>query len=128
VSGVAKGNTAAINDILKNAKKKKESKAYDRSGRITEGPLTDEARDWAENNAQKEHREEREQKVNPIRRKELEKESPITRHNNTGPHYKYSSENENRLNADSDREYNVGLNLVTARNKLRGWYNKKKGK
>ena len=127
MSGMA-GNAYAINQILKNAKKKKESKAYDRSGRITTGPLTDEALDWAKNDAQTRFKEERQAKLNPIKRKALEEETPITRHNNTGARYKYSSENENRLNANNESDYNVGLNMITARNKLKGYYNKKKGR
>jgi len=99
------------------------SKAFDRSGRITGKALTKEANDWAENNAQKESRIQKQIKqINPIKRKQLEKESPITSHNKHTPSYFHSSENELRLNTDNMEEYNVAKNLLVSKQQFAKYF------
>lgn len=118
-----------LRDMLASAKKRKQAKdrAFDRSSRTTYGPLTDEARDWAVNNAGERKRRELEKKItNPIKRKQMEKEWPITTMNRSTGSF-HSSENEARLNSNSREQYNQLINRTTAMNTLRGYNNRKKG-
>lgn len=116
------GNREAIDDMLKRAKRKKTSKAFDRSSRIYGAPLTDEAKDWAENNAGKKTRDEINAKLNPIQQSKLKKISPITSREKYYP--VHNKEVEPMLNSNSEEDYNIKTNMITARNKFRK-YNKK---
>ena len=108
----------AVNEMMATAKKKKQLQESRRAMRTTAGPLTDEARDWTENNAGVQRQRELERRIpNPVTRKKLEKERPMTTLNKWhGP--VHTSENEALLNSNSREQYNQNVNLTTARNTL----------
>lgn len=116
---MAKKQNNGLRKMLDTAKKKKESMAFAKKNRQTQGPYTEEARDWALNNAGVQRQRELERRItNPVTRKKLEKERPMTTLNKwNGP--MHSSENEALLNANSMAQYNQNVNLTTARNTLR---------
>ena len=116
-----------VDKLLSNAKKKKQSKAFDRSGRRTEGPLTDEARDWAENNAGKQKQAEAaKRQPNAVKRKQQETLTPMTNVNRATGGWHHSSENEARLNANNEKEYNQAVNWITNRNTIIGRNSRKR--
>lgn len=112
-----------LDRLMSNLGKNKESKMFSRARRQTTGPLTDEAKDWAENNAQKKNK--MTNKMNPIQQQKYKKETPITKINKEVGGWQHSSENEAKLNSDNMEEYNAWVNRVTSRNTL-AYGNKKR--